>query len=77
MMPIYYVLAYFLPLSLGVWAVLAAENETARLVIASLILFLYARPFLLHLSAWVWYFGRIILGIGCFLYLRWHGIAVK
>lgn len=76
-MLIYHFIAYVLPLFLAVWAFLASNEERARWILAGFILFLYGGPFFLHLSSWVWFFGRIILVIGCFLYLRWHGIAVK
>jgi len=77
MMLVYSAIAYVLPLILAVWAFLVSEDERAKWVIGGFVFLLYVGSFFLHLSSFVWYFGRIVLGIGCFLYLRWHGIAVK
>ncbi|GEM_PF-1562850 len=77
LMSFYYIIAYILPLLLAVWTFLASENERVKAGLVALILSIYVGPFFLPLSGWFWYFGRIILGIGCFLYLRWHGVRVK
>ncbi len=76
-MLLYSAIAYVLPLILAVWAFLVSEDERAKWVIGAFVFFLYVGPFFLHLSTFVWYFGRVVFGLGCFLYLRRHGIAVK
>jgi len=76
-MSIYYIIGYILPLLLAVWTFLASDNERVKVGLVVFVLFLYIGPFFMPTSGWFWYFGRIILGIGCFLYLRWHGAQVK
>jgi hypothetical protein len=64
---------------LGVWAFVVAETDRDRLVIVGIpvVLFLIRLIFPSSAGRLVSLIGLMIYGIGCIIYLRYNGIAVR
>ena len=57
-----------------IFAFLIAEIK-GKLFLATFMAFLFLLPSLFQISAigWMCYTGKVILGIGCYLYIKSHG----
>ncbi|MCX6575566.1 MAG: hypothetical protein NTV82_04125 [Candidatus Aminicenantes bacterium] len=60
---------------LAVWAVYEADGPGRLIIIALLVLtFLIPALWSASLVSLICFIGRLILGIGCFIYLKWQRV---
>lgn len=78
MLPLFTIIAYFLPLVLSIFVIIEATDRL-RYVFIGALLILYLIPMLLPLliPAYFLFFSRIALGITCYIYLRWKGYPIR
>jgi len=57
-----------------IFAFIAAETK-GRIILAALLALLFILPYLFPIPAvgWACYIGKAIFGIGCYIYIRYHG----
>ena len=58
-----------------VFAFVAAETKH-RIILATIMALLFILPPFLHspVSGWIFYAGKVIFGIGCYIYIKWRGL---
>jgi hypothetical protein len=58
-----------------IFAFVAAETKH-RIILTTIMALLFIFPSLFHFSSlpWVIYAGKVIFGIGCYIYIKWRGL---
>jgi hypothetical protein len=71
----YIVIIDLLVIIFFILAVLTAERK-GKLILTGIMALLFALPYLFHvpLLSWVIYFAKIIFGLSCYFFIRWHGL---
>lgn len=64
---------------LGIWAFIIAESEGGRVFIVAAVLVLFLLPRVTHSPTlgFLSSIGKILFGIGCYLYLKWRGVSIR
>lgn len=70
----YLLIVNIIVLIIFVFAFIAAETK-GKIILATIMALLFILPFLFPIPAvgWACYIGKLIFGIGCYIYIRSHG----
>lgn len=58
-----------------IFAFVVAETKH-RVILATIMVLLFILPSLFQSPSlvWIYYAGRVIFGIGCYIYIKWRGL---